>query len=62
MKKNKQIKITQIKSSIGYHKKQKLTLEALGLRKVHHSVVKTETPQIIGMVTKIHHLVSVEEI
>jgi len=61
-KKEKQIKITQTKSGIGFHKKQKLTLKALGLRKMNHSVVKTETPQIIGMVTKIRHLVTVEEI
>lgn len=61
-KKELKVKITQVKSSIGYHKKQKQTLEALGLRKMNHSVVKTSTPQIQGMIKKIQHLVAVEEI
>jgi large subunit ribosomal protein L30 len=55
------VKITQVKSSIGYNQKQKQTLEALGLRKIHHSVVKNNTPQIQGMVRKITHLVTVEK-
>ncbi|RMH65092.1 MAG: 50S ribosomal protein L30 [Calditrichaeota bacterium] len=61
-KKEKQVKITQIKSRIGYKKDQKLTLDALGLRKMHKSVVKTLTPQIEGMIKKVSHLVSVEEV
>jgi len=60
MAQQKKIKITQTKSSIGYNKKQKLTLEALGLKKLNHSVVKTETPQIQGMLKKVEHLVAVE--
>ena len=59
--KETKIKITQIKSSIGYNIKQKLTLEALGLRKINHSVIKTSTDQILGMVKKVQHLVAVEE-
>ena len=58
--KEQKIKITQIKSSIGYNEKQKLTLEALGLRKVSQSVVKVGTPQIQGMIKKVQHLVAVE--
>ena len=58
--KEEKIKITQIKSSIGYNVKQKLTLEALGLRKVNHSVIKVGTPQIHGMIKKVQHLVAVE--
>jgi len=57
-----QIKITQVKSSIGYNVTQRRTLEALGIRKMHHSVVKTNTPQIQGMVKKIQHLVLVEDL
>lgn len=57
-----QIKITQIKSAIGYHKSQKLTIEALGLKKMNHFVVHNATPQILGMVNKVKHLVSVEEV
>ena len=56
------IKITQIKSRIGSPKRQKLTLDALGLRKMHGSVEKDATPQILGMVTKVRHLVKVEEV
>ena len=54
------IKITQTKSSIGYNEKQKLTLEALGLKKINHSVIQNATPQIQGMIKKVQHLVTVE--
>jgi len=55
-----QIKITQIKSRINAPKSQKETLDALGLHKMHHSVVHEDTPSIRGMVKKVHHLVNVE--
>ncbi len=51
--------IKQIKSRINCPKDQKLTLDALGLRKMNHSVVKEDTPSIMGMVKKVHHLVEV---
>ncbi|MCB0282317.1 MAG: 50S ribosomal protein L30 [Calditrichae bacterium] len=60
--KENKVKITQTKSSIGYNIKQKRTLEALGLRKMNHSVTLVNTPQIQGMITKIQHLVAVEEV
>lgn len=56
------IKITQVKSKIGSNKKQKATIEALGIKKMNHSVEKEATPQILGMVNKVSHLVRVEEI
>ena len=56
------IKITQIRSKIGSTVRQKRTLEALGLRKVHHSVEVEGTPQIRGMVTKVSHLLKVDEL
>ncbi len=56
------IKITQVKSSIGSTKRQKATLEALGLKKLNNPVVHEATPQIIGMVNKMRHLISVEEV
>ncbi|HPR61062.1 MAG TPA: 50S ribosomal protein L30 [Prolixibacteraceae bacterium] len=56
------IRITLKKSSIGSTQRQKLTLEALGLRKLNHTVEKEATPQIMGMVNKLTHLVQVEEI
>jgi large subunit ribosomal protein L30 len=56
------IRITQIKSKNGKPERQKRTLEALGIRKMHHSVDHEATPQILGMVEKVRHLVKVEEI
>lgn len=56
------IRVTQVKSKIRRPKNQKLTLEALGLRKLDQVVEHEATPQILGMVNKVKHLVSVEEI
>lgn len=56
------LKITQVKSSIGATKRQKATLEALGLKKLHNPVVHEDTPQIVGMINKMRHLISVEEV
>ena len=58
----KQIKITQIKSRIGYSKKAKATLYALGLRKMNKTVVLDLNDAINGMVKKIDYLVKVEEV
>ena len=56
------LKITQIRSAIRRPKGQKRTLQALGLRKMHQSVEKEDTPQIRGMIQVVHHLVSVTEV
>ena len=56
------LRITQIKSSIGSTKRQKATLEALGLRKLHQTVEHEATPQIIGMANKMRHLIKIEEL
>ena len=56
------IKITQIRSKIGSPKRQKATLEALGLCKINGSVEVEANPQILGMVRKVSHLVKVEEL
>lgn len=56
------IKITQIRSKIGSNKRQVNTLQALGLRKINHSVEHEATPQILGMVAKVNHLICVEEV
>ncbi|MEI6456334.1 MAG: 50S ribosomal protein L30 [bacterium] len=58
----KKIKITQVRSGIGRPARQKRTLEALGLRKIRHTVEHDATPQILGMVEKVKHLVNVEEV
>ena len=56
------IKITQIKSVIDRSERQKRTVEALGLKKINHSVEVEATSAIIGMVKKVNHLVAVENI
>ncbi|WP_075342617.1 50S ribosomal protein L30 [Tenacibaculum agarivorans] len=56
------IRVTQVKSQIGRLKNQKRTLEALGLKRINQTVEHDASPTILGMVNKVQHLVSVEEI
>lgn len=56
------LKVTQVKSAIDRSKKQKDTLRALGLRKINHSVEHEATPQVVGMIKKVEHLVKVDEV
>lgn len=56
------IKVKQIKSKINSTKRQKATLEALGIKKMQQVVEHEGTPQILGMVRKVSHLVTVEEV
>ncbi|GAA4143166.1 50S ribosomal protein L30 [Sphingobacterium lactis] len=56
------IKITQIKSVIDRSERQKKTIEALGLKRINHSVEVEATAAIIGMVRKVNHLVAIESI
>jgi large subunit ribosomal protein L30 len=56
------VKITLVRSYIGSTQRQRRTLEALGLRKLNHSVEHEANPQIMGMAQKLIHLVKVEEI
>ena len=55
------IKVTKVKSAINRTQRQKRTLEALGLKKIGQVVEHDATPNILGMVKKVNHLVSVEE-
>lgn len=55
------VKISLVKSPIGYNKKQRAIAVSLGLKKMHTSVVQEDTPDIMGKVRKIAHLVKVEE-
>lgn len=61
MAKKKKIKITLVKSPIGYNDRQKGTVSALGLRKINQTVEHEDTPVIRGMIDKVAHLVQVEE-
>jgi large subunit ribosomal protein L30 len=54
------LKVTQVKSGIGRSKAQNLTLDGLGLRGPHHSVVLQDTVAVRGMIRKVSHLVTVE--
>lgn len=54
------IKVTKVKSAINRTKNQKRTLEALGLKKIGQTVEHDDTPNILGMINKVNHLVSVE--
>jgi large subunit ribosomal protein L30 len=56
------IKITQVRSAIGSPKRQKATLIALGIKKLNRSVEHEVTPQILGMINKLQHLLVVEEV
>jgi large subunit ribosomal protein L30 len=56
------IRVTQIKSKIGMPERQKRILAALGIKKMHQTVEHEANPQIMGMVTKVQHLVKVENI
>lgn len=56
------VKVTQVRSIIDRPRRQKDTIKALGLRRISHSVVKDVTPQILGMIAKVRHLVTVEEV
>jgi large subunit ribosomal protein L30 len=56
------IKYTQVKSKIGSTQRQKKTLEALGLKRISNSVEAEATPQVLGMLHKVRHLLKIEEV
>ncbi len=59
---NKRLRITYVKSAIGYREEQRATLRSLGLRQLRQVVEHPDTPTIRGMIAKVQHLVRVEEI
>ncbi len=59
---SKKVKITQVKSIIDRPQRQKATMQALGLRRMNQSVEHEATPQILGMVEKVSHLITVEHL
>jgi large subunit ribosomal protein L30 len=61
-KTEKMLRITWVKSSIGYSKRQKATMQALGFKRLGQTVEQRDTPVIRGMVNKVSHLVDVEEV
>ena len=55
------LRITLVKSGVGYEKSQRQTLTALGFRRLHQSVVREDSNTLRGMINKVRHLVKVEE-
>lgn len=58
----KKLKVTQVRSSISCPQDQKDTVRALGLKRVHHTIEKDDSPAVRGMLFKVRHLVEVEEL
>jgi large subunit ribosomal protein L30 len=57
-----QLRITQVRGTIGSLRNQREKLRSLGLRRIRHSVVKQDNPQVRGMIATVRHLVTVEEV
>ena len=56
----KKLRVTQVKSTIGFDRKQELAMQGLGLRKIGHSVERQDTPSVRGLILVVRHLVKVE--
>ena len=56
------LKVTQVRGTVGSKANQKASLRPLGLRKIHQSVVREDTPQVRGLINAVRHLVEVEEV
>jgi len=59
---SERLRITQVRSAISRHTKQKETIRSLGIRRLHHTVEHDDTPAIRGMVAAVQHLVRVEKV
>ena len=57
---DKKLKVTQVKSAIGFNRKQGEVLRSLGLRRIRHTIEVPDTPEVRGMIHKVRHLVVVE--
>ena len=57
---DKKLKVTQVKSAIGFNRKQGEVLRSLGLRRIRHTIEVPDTPEMRGMIHKVRHLVVVE--
>jgi large subunit ribosomal protein L30 len=58
----KKLKVTQVRGTIKKSKRKRRTLEALGLRRIRHTVTHDDTPQVRGMINAVQHMVDVEEV
>jgi large subunit ribosomal protein L30 len=55
------VKVTQIKSTIDRPERQKRIIQSLGLKKINHSVIHEDSPEIMGMINKVLHLITIQE-
>ncbi len=62
MANTKKVRLTLVRSMLGYPERQRRTVNALGLRKMHQTVELNDTPSVRGMVAKVPHLVALEEV
>lgn len=56
------LKVTQVRSTVGKPRGQRATVRALGLKRIRHTVLQEDRPEIRGMIARVAHLVSVEEV
>jgi len=59
-KQKPKLRVTQVRSAIGYDRRQRVILRGLGIRRMHHTVELEDTPSVRGMIRKIPHLLKVE--
>jgi large subunit ribosomal protein L30 len=57
---DRKIRVTQVRSTIGFNRKQRDVVRSLGLRRIRHTIEVPDTPEVRGMILKIRHLVTVE--
>jgi large subunit ribosomal protein L30 len=57
---DKKLKVTQVRSTIGFNKKQKDIVRSLGLRRIRHTIEVPDTPEVRGIIHKVRHIVVVE--
>ncbi len=58
---DRRLKITQVRSTIGFDRKQRDVMRSLGLRRIRHTIELPDTPEVRGMILKVRHLVTVEQ-
>jgi large subunit ribosomal protein L30 len=58
---DRKLKITQVRSTIGFDRKQRDVVRGLGLRRIRHTIELPDTPEVRGMILKVRHLVTVEQ-
>jgi len=58
---DRKLKITQVRSTIGFDRKQRDVVRSLGLRRIRHTIEVPDTPEVRGMILKVRHLVTVEQ-